>query len=102
MNIQQKIKYLNNNLVSELLTIPKSILDTNKNDNEKLNLFFNYMVDRKIKFTGSKQPLHPNLVKFLVDNEICTRMDSITINSLSEEDYVKLILTTSKVEKDIK
>lgn len=71
MNIQQKIKYLNNNLVSELLTIPKSILDTNKNDNEKLNLFFNYMVDRKIKFTGSKQPLHPNLVKFLVDNEIC-------------------------------
>jgi len=38
----------------------------------------------------------------LVDNEICTRMDSITINSLSEEDYIKLILTTSKIEKDIK
>lgn len=71
MNIQQKIKYLNNNLVSELLTIPKSILETNTNDNQKLNLFFDYMVDKKIKFTGSKQPLHPNLVKFLVDNEVC-------------------------------
>lgn len=68
-DIQNRIYLRNESCNKQKLKLPTKISKTT--ETEILNsLFFNW-VEQKIKFTSSKDTLHPNLIKYLVDNNIC-------------------------------
>ena len=67
--LQNNIYLLNESCNKRKLMIPKS-KDTNFNLFNQLKLFFEKLT--LTSFTTSKDVLHPNLISFLVDNNICS------------------------------
>jgi len=73
LDIQYKIKCLNETLHQDKLDIPDTKDIKGKGDDEKtiVSNFFLYLAKKKVNFTSSTDTLHPNLIKYLIDNNIC-------------------------------
>ena len=69
-DIQNKIYLHNESCNKAKLKLPTKISKTN--ETEILSSLFSNWVEEKVSFTSSKDTLHPNLIKYLVDNNVCS------------------------------
>ena len=72
MDLQKRILSLNYYACVKALTLPKNIIKSNGNEQLKLESFFSYLSNKKTKFNSSIDVLHPNLLRYLITNNICT------------------------------
>ena len=69
VNMQFKVNGYNKFSNEGKLKLPKD--NGKKSEAEMLDNLFSKWVEEEIKFTSSKDTLHPNLIKYFVDNNIC-------------------------------
>ena len=71
MLLQKEILNLNQYACRKVLTLPKSISKLAVDDNTMMNKFFSHLSQKKTSFNSSTDVLHPNLINYLIKNNIC-------------------------------